>query len=88
MGAYYNSAFSQLRELAAVRSLVEHSQVVRGISWRVDVLKHSEHAMNMDVPVATLTLKCQHANEEKTLSVQLLPTELASLRDTCNKILS
>ena len=87
IGPYYNDSFPKLRELAAVRSLIEHSQVVRGVSWRVDVLKHSEHAVEMNVPVVTLTFACQHAGEDQQISMQLLPAELTALRDTCNNIL-
>jgi hypothetical protein len=83
----YTQSFEPLRQQAVLRSLVEHSEVVRGIKWRVDVLKHSEHALEMNVPVATLSFACQHGDESKTVSLQLLPAELRTLRDTCNNIL-
>lgn len=83
----YDKAFAQLRNQAVLRSLVEHSQVVRGIKWRVDILQHSEHAVEMSTPVATLSFDCQHGDQPTTLSLQLLPAELRQLRDTCNNIL-
>jgi hypothetical protein len=70
----------ELRRAAVFRSVAEHGKLVRAVRWRMDVIKGSDHALRLEVPVATLTLQYQEGANLGQVSVQLLPEQAAELR--------
>jgi hypothetical protein len=70
----------ELRKAAVFRSVAEHGKLVRAVRWRMDVIQGSDHALRLDVPIATLTLQYQEGANLGQVSVQLLPEQAAELR--------
>ncbi len=83
----FDAAIPQLRQAAVFLSVADHGRVVRGVRWRVDVIKASTHGTNLGVPVATITLQYQEGPNAGHASYQILPEEAAELRRALDAIL-
>lgn len=76
----FDVAFPKLMQAAMFQSVAEHGKVVRAVHWRMDMIKASDHAFKLDVPVATITLSFQEGPNAGQASYQLLPDQAAELR--------
>lgn len=76
----FDVAFPKLMQAAVFQSVAEHGKVVRAVHWRMDMIKASDHAMNLDVPVATITLQFQEGPTAGQASFQLLPDQAEELK--------
>ncbi len=76
----FEMALPKLRQAAVMRSVAEHGRVVRAVRWRMDVIRASDHAIALDVPVATITLQYQEGANASQASYQFLPEQAAELK--------
>lgn len=83
----FDEALPNLQRAAAYLSVAEHGKVVRGVRWRMDVIRASDHGKRLDVPVATLTLQFQEGANAGQATYQLLPDQVIALRRALDAIL-
>ena len=80
-------AYPQLIQQAAMRTIAEHGKVVRDVHWRMDIIKGSNHVMNLDMPVATITLQFQDGPTTGQASYQMMPDQAAKLKEALTAII-
>jgi hypothetical protein len=82
----FDDAFPKMMQAAVFQSIAEHGKVVRAVRWRMDVIKASDHGLNLEVPVATITLQYQEGPNAAQASFQLLPEQAAELKRALSNI--
>ena len=82
----FDEAFPRMMQAAVFQSIAEHGKVVRAVRWRMDKIKASDHGVNLDVPIATLTVQYQEGPNAGQASYQLLPEQAAELKRALSNI--
>lgn len=77
----------QLRQEALRQSIADHGKVVTKTRWRIDIIDRSDRATRMSVPVGVVTLNYQEGDDNKRITLSLLPDQLGELRDALNTML-
>lgn len=76
-----------LRNETLARTLGEHGETAIGVDWRVDTVRASQHGENIDTAVVFLTFRTVKGNEERRITLQLMPDMLAELHRVCERLL-
>jgi hypothetical protein len=88
VAAGYDAAKRLVRGEVLQRAVLEHGKLLERVTYRVDYLLQSTEAEKLHVPVTMLTLTVRDGDARERLTVQVLPEQLRSLRDLCNKLLA
>lgn len=86
--AGYEEARKRIRSEIIQLALVDHGKLLTGVRYRLDAIDSCDRGINFRVPVALLTLEYREGIELKRLTLQVLPDTMATLRDTCERVLS
>lgn len=87
LSAGYEKVLPALRTRILGESLGDHGNVLCGVDWRVDHMVASGRGLQLDAPVAVLTLRYQVGDRAERLTLHADPQQLAGLRDVCDRIL-
>ncbi|MEM1030873.1 MAG: COMM domain-containing protein [Myxococcota bacterium] len=83
----YGQALVMIRGELTMAALMDHGAVLKHVDWRLDQLRASSRAKNLNAPVVTLTLHYRDAGEDRRLSLQAIPPVLKALRATLDELL-
>ncbi len=87
LGAMFDSGVGALRQELLMRSLADHSNLVRELHWRVDVVRASDHGVALDVPLTSLSFKYQDGPNTHRITLHLTLEQVHALRNICAEIL-
>ncbi|MFO0550164.1 MAG: hypothetical protein U0271_17350 [Polyangiaceae bacterium] len=79
----YDAARVRIRNELARAALVEHGSLLTAVKWRADVVKATEGGEDLGVPVTLLTLHYREGDEQRRVTLQVLPDLLEELARAC-----
>ena len=85
LAAHYPAARRWLREQALVDTLADHGNVLTGMDWRVDQVRGSHRAQELDSPVLFLRLHYRNGTDRRELPLQLTAEAAAQLQSLCER---
>ena len=86
--ATYTRVIPDLRKEILVNALQAHGNVLSGIEWRIDTIGSSNMGLELNTPVALLTMHYQDRRQTGSFTIQLLPEMVSQLRDLCSELLN
>lgn len=84
--AGYEAVKGALRREIVEETLLDHGKVLVGVDWRVDSLLASDRGVQLDAPVALLTLRLRDSGREEKLTAYVVPEALGQLQQALAKV--
>jgi hypothetical protein len=84
----YGRAKAAIRQGLAVAALVGHGKLLLGADWRLDTIQTSAQGAKLGVSVAMLTLHYREGQENRRITLQVLPDMMGQLKGICEQVLS
>jgi hypothetical protein len=88
--AHYGEMGAFMRKRVIEGSLLDHGKMFVGLDWRIDVVGASDRGLELDLPVALLTLRYQEGygdqSEKGKMSLYLVPEAVRELKRVCEQL--
>ena len=85
--SHYADAMGMLRHEVRYGALTDHGKLLTRVDWRVDVVKHAHRGVEIEEPVALVTLHFLEGDRRERVTFQALPDLLAELQGMCRQVL-
>jgi hypothetical protein len=86
--AWYERALPLLRQELIVAALSQHGNLALGVDWRLDFVRHSQGGQELDTPVVLMTFRYRKGEQQKRITLQLVPELVKQLQAVCNKMMT
>ena len=87
LAAGFERGKAMVRAELARTTLAEHGRLLEAVRFRLDRLTASDHAVGLEVPVVTLTLRYREGDKSDQISLQVTPELMAELRSVADRVL-
>lgn len=84
----YGRAIIRIRGELMMTALMDHGKVLKHTDWRIDQIRGSNRAKNLNAPVATLSFSYREGQKDKRITLQAIPPVLKQLRDVLDELLT
>ncbi len=87
VGRYHAPALAVLSGEIHTKTLLAHGKVLTDFEWKVSKVSASTHGRGLELPVVTLTLKYQEDGQQRSITLEAIPSTIAKLRDVLGALL-
>jgi hypothetical protein len=82
----FDRAKARVRQAILRATIEEHHKLVVDVGWQLERVVASDRAERMDVALAALTFRYREGNEDKRITLHLLPDGVRALAAACQRI--
>lgn len=84
---WYSKARPILRRELVYLALADHGALATGVDWRLDMVRATQSADMLNTPIVIMTFRYQEGDENKRITLQLVPEVMEQLQAACAKIM-
>lgn len=88
LAGWYELALPPLRQDIAIAALAEHGNLAVGVDWRLDSVLMSQGGAALNIPVVLMTFRYREGEQQKRITLQLVPEMVKQLQGICNKMMT